>query len=341
VISSYNRNFVGRHDGNPETHSFVTSPELVATFAFAGSLQYNPAKDTIPTQNGKAFAFSPPHAEELPSHFEDGTALYQTPPENGESIDVQVSPTSDNLQLLAPFDPWHKGRAEDLSILIKVRGQYFSESHSDSLGNIKLTLPNQGKCTTDHISPAGPWYKYRGHLENISNNLLTGAESDMAPRSKTPLRGETLNLLTNTIAAVPSVAKSYRAAGIRWCIVGDWNYGEGSSREHAALEPRFLGGVAVIARSFARIHETNLKKQGMLALTFADPDKYDRIAIDDKLDILGADDLMPGKNFVLRVRKANGEEWETELVHTYHEGQIPWLKCGSALNAVKMSRVVQ
>jgi 3-isopropylmalate dehydratase small subunit len=201
--------------------------------------------------------------------------------------------------------------------------------------------PHQGKCTTDHISPAGPWYKYRGHLENISNNLLTGAESDIAPKSKKPLRGETLNLLTNTIAAVPSVAKSYRQAGIRWCIIGDWNYGEGSSREHAALEPRFLGGVAVVARSFARIHETNLKKQGMLALTFKEPEMYDAITVEDKLDILGADDLVPGKNLVLRVRKADGEEWETELVHTYHEGQIPWLKHGSALNAVKMSRAVQ
>jgi aconitate hydratase len=200
---------------------------------------------------------------------------------------------------------------------------------------------HQGKCTTDHISPAGPWYKYRGHLENISNNLLTGAESDIAPKSKKPLRGETLNLLTNTIATVPSVAKSYRQAGIRWCIIGDWNYGEGSSREHAALEPRFLGGVAVIARSFARIHETNLKKQGMLALTFKEPEMYDAITVEDKLDILGADDLVPGKNLVLRVRKADGEEWETELVHTYHEGQIPWLKHGSALNAVKMSRAVQ
>jgi aconitate hydratase len=155
------------------------------------------------------------------------------------------------------------------------------------------------------------------------------------------LRGETLNQLTNAIAAVPEVAKSYRQAGIRWCIIGDWNYGEGSSREHAALEPRFLGGVAVIARSFARIHETNLKKQGMLALTFADPAKYDDITVEDKLDVLGADDLVPGKNLVLRVRKVNGETWETGLVHTYHEGQIPWLKCGSALNAVKMSRAAQ
>ncbi|GAB7336593.1 hypothetical protein MBLNU13_g09852t3 [Cladosporium sp. NU13] len=288
VVSSYNRNFVGRHDGNPETHSFVTSPELVATFAFAGSLQFNPATDTILLEDGQQFRFSPPHVEELPTHFEDGTVLYQAPPKDSRNIDVQVSPTSDSLQLLKPFEPWREGQANELSILIKVKG----------------------KCTTDHISPAGPWYKYRGHLENISNNLLTGAESDVG--SKT-LRGETLNLVTSTVATVPEVAKFYRNANIRWCIVGDWNYGEGSSREHAALEPRYLGGVAVIARSFARIHETNLKKQGMLALTFADPAKYDEIKTDDKLSIVGADELKPGKNLTLHVDRADGKSWETEV----------------------------
>jgi aconitate hydratase len=192
-----------------------------------------------------------------------------------------------------------------------------------------------GKCTTDHISPAGPWYKYRGHLENISNNLLTGAETTINSRS---LRGQTLNSLTQTLDSVPTVAKSYRDAGIKWCILGDWNYGEGSSREHAALEPRYLGGVAVIARSFARIHETNLKKQGILALTFADPVAYDRIGIEDRLDVLGADELEPGVNLMLQVRRADRTEWETELVHTYHEGQVPWLRFGSALNYVKASR---
>lgn len=306
----------------------------MATFAFAGSLQYNPATDAIPLENGEHFAFSPPHVEELPLRFEDGTALYQAPPEDSEDIDVQVSPTSDNLQLLKPFEPWQKGRAEDLSILIKVRGES-QPSYKSPLSTIFIT-PSPGKCTTDHISPAGPWYKYRGHLENISNNLLTGAESTIA--SKT-LRGETLNLVTNTIAVVPEVAKSYRDAGIRWCILGDWNYGEGSSREHAALEPRFLGGVAVIARSFARIHETNLKKQGMLALTFVDPAKYDDIDIEDKLDIFGADALKAGKNLILQVRKSDGKRWEAELVHTYHEGQIPWLRHGSALNFVKAIRL--
>lgn len=198
-----------------------------------------------------------------------------------------------------------------------------------------LTL-KLGKCTTDHISPAGPWYKYRGHLENISNNLLTGAESNIASET---LRGKALNLITKSVAAVPEVARSYRDAGIRWCIIGDWNYGEGSSREHAALEPRYLGGVAVIARSFARIHETNLKKQGMLALTFADPTMYEEVRIDDQINILGVEDLQPGKNLLMRIRKADGGIWETELVHTYHEGQIPWLMSGSALNYMKESRL--
>jgi aconitate hydratase len=193
-----------------------------------------------------------------------------------------------------------------------------------------------GKCTTDHISPAGRWYKYRGHLENISNNLLTGAESTLGSRT---FRGETLNLLTNAVAAVPAVAKAYKDAGVRWCILGDWNYGEGSSREHAALEPRFLGGVAVIARSFARIHETNLKKQGVLAVTFRDARTYDEIGVEDKLDVIGADEIEPGRNLVLRVRKPDGECWEAELVHSYHKGQVAWLKEGSALNAVKAGRV--
>jgi aconitate hydratase len=336
VISSYNRNFVGRHDGNPATHSFVTSPELVAAFAFAGSLQFNPATQTIATPDGKAFAFSPPHAEDLPSHFEDGTALYQAPPENGEDFEVHVAPDSQNLQLLTPFEPWHEGKARNLSILIKVKGkEYHLLTHSLIIVESRAHTTPAGKCTTDHISPAGPWYKYRGHLENISNNLLTGAET---LNGRHTIRGHTLNILSGIIDSVPEVAKEYRDAGVRWCILGDWNYGEGSSREHAALEPRFLGGVAVIARSFARIHETNLKKQGMLALTFADAEAYDAIGIEDKLDVLGADELKPGVNLVLRVRRTDGTQWETELVHTYHVGQVPWLQYGSALNFVKVSR---
>jgi aconitate hydratase len=213
---------------------------------------------------------------------------------------------------------------------------------SQTASKVSLECPrinnnnSAGKCTTDHISPAGPWYKYRGHLSNISNNLLTGAESTLGSRT---LRGETLNLLTNTVAPVPEVAKSYRDAGIRCCIVGDWNYGEGSSREHAALEPRFLGGVAVIARSFARIHETNLKKQGVLAITFGDAGVYDRIEVGDRVSVVGADEIEAGRGLVLRVRRPDGGVWEAELVHSYHGGQVAWLREGSALNAVKAGRL--
>lgn len=198
-------------------------------------------------------------------------------------------------------------------------------------------ISRAGKCTTDHISPAGPWYKYRGHLENISNNLLTAAENAFLPQSSA--RGLALNTADGSVDAVPRVAQSYRDAGIKWCIIGDSYYGEGSSREHAALEPRFLGGVAVIAKSLARIHETNLKKQGMLALTFADPEAYDRIGPTDKVSIVGVEKMRPGEHLVTKVKTFEGRVWETMLEHTYHEGQIPWLMHGSALNFVKHSRL--
>ncbi|GME37050.1 uncharacterized protein LTHEOB_3320 [Neofusicoccum parvum] len=313
VISSFNRNFVGRHDGNPGTHSFVTSPELVTAFAYSGSLHFNPLTDEVLDSQGQAFKFTPPVAEDLPTSFESGENYYQPPAEDRLAVKVQVSPKSDKLQLLTPFEPWKPGNAEDLAILIKVKG----------------------KCTTDHISPAGPWYNYRGHLENISNNLLTGAENAFLPDD----RGHALDLTTGTAAAVPAVARRYKAAGIRWCIVGENNYGEGSSREHAALEPRYLGGVAVVANSFARIHETNLKKQGMLPLTFADPDAYGRMREDDRVDILGVEGIEPGRQLTMRVRRRDGEAWETQLNHTYHDGQIPWLKYGSALNYIKSQKV--
>ncbi|GME26186.1 uncharacterized protein LTHEOB_3320 [Neofusicoccum parvum] len=313
VISSFNRNFVGRHDGNPGTHSFVTSPELVTAFAYSGSLHFNPLTDEVLDSQGQAFKFTPPVAEDLPTSFESGENYYQPPAEDRLAVKVQVSPKSDKLQLLTSFEPWKPGNAEDLAILIKVKG----------------------KCTTDHISPAGPWYNYRGHLENISNNLLTGAENAFLPGD----RGHALDLTTGTAAAVPAVARRYKAAGIRWCVVGENNYGEGSSREHAALEPRYLGGVAVIANGFARIHETNLKKQGMLPLTFADPDAYGRVREDDRVDILGVEGIEPGRQLTMRVRRRDGEAWETQLNHTYHDGQIPWLKYGSALNYIKSQKV--
>ena len=311
VISSFNRNFVGRHDGNPGTHSFVASPELVTAFAYSGSLLFNPLTDTIFDRDGQNFTLAPPTAEELPTSFSPGRDYYQAPSDDPSNVEVKISLTSDKLQLLQPFEPWRPGNAEDLSILIKVKG----------------------KCTTDHISPAGPWYNYRGHLENISNNLLTGAENAFLPSADA--RGQAIDPFSNTAKPVPEVARAYQSAGIRWCIIGQDNYGEGSSREHAALEPRFLGGVVVIANSFARIHETNLKKQGMLPLTFADDTAYSRIEPSDRVDVLGVEDLRPGKQLTLRVRRDDGTSWESKLNHSYHEGQIPWLRHGSALNYVK------
>ncbi|CAK1366828.1 putative aconitate hydratase, mitochondrial [Cercospora beticola] len=321
VISSYNRNFTGRHDGNPATHSFVTSPEIVTAFAYSGSLEHIPGKDFIMSATGEPFRFTPPASEELPKSFASGDALYQAPASLAETanIEVAVSPTSDRLQLLEPFPAWKTGNALGMKVLVKVKG----------------------KCTTDHISPAGPWYNYRGHLENISNNLLIGAENGFlspTPKDLAYARGQAINQLDQTVDAIPQVAKSYKVQGIRWCIIGDNNYGEGSSREHAALEPRFLGGVAVIAKSFARIHETNLKKQGMLALTFSDPSAWDRIVTADTISILDTENIEPGKQLVMQVKAANGSTWNTLLEHTYHDGQIPWLMEGSALNYVKKLR---
>ena len=318
VMSSYNRNFLGRHDGNPATHSFVTSPEIVTAFAYSGSLNYNPKTDAITTATGEAFRFTVPTSEELPRSFASGNALYQAPASSSESatINIAIAPTSDRLQLLAPFPEWQTGNTTDMTVLVKVRG----------------------KCTTDHISPAGPWYNYRGHLENISNNLLTGAENAfLSPTPQDPVfaRGQAINKLDGSVDAIPQVAKAYKNQGVKWCIIGDSNYGEGSSREHAALEPRFLGGVAVIARSFARIHETNLKKQGVLALTFANPSAWDMIEAQDLITIVNVEKIQPGKQLVMEVKKSDGSTWDTLLDHTYHEGQIPWLMEGSALNYVK------
>ncbi|KAH0362592.1 hypothetical protein KCU65_g7905, partial [Aureobasidium melanogenum] len=311
VVSSYNRNFVGRHDGNPATHSFVTSPEVVMAFAYSGSLTVNPLLEPITTENGTSFQFTPPTADELPQKFADSTHTYQAPPSDPSSIQVAVDPNSQQLQLLEPFAAWEPNNAENMSILVKVRG----------------------KCTTDHISPAGPWYKYRGHLENISNNLLTAAENGFM--GSNAARGSAVSDIDSTTGSIPEVAKSYKEAGIKWCIIGDTNYGEGSSREHAALEPRFLGGVAVIAKSFARIHETNLKKQGMLPLTFEDSTAYDRIKQGDKISILDVQNMRPSEPLTMRVTSLDGKTWETQVNHTYHVGQLPWLAYGSALNYVK------
>ncbi|KAM6536517.1 Aconitate hydratase mitochondrial, variant 2 [Fusarium falciforme] len=257
IISSYNRNFTGRNDGNPATHSFVASPDMVVALTIAGSLHFNPLTDTLKDKDGKEFKLSPPTGDGLPVRgYDPGQDTYQAPPKDRASVTVDVSPTSDRLQILTPFQPWDGKDAKDLPILIKAKG----------------------KTTTDHISMAGPWLKYRGHLDNISNNMLIGAINEANDEAN-----KIYNFTNGEWGAVPAVARDYKAKGIKWVVIGDWNYGEGSSREHAALEPRHLGGLAIITRSFARIHETNLKKQGMLPLTFTDPADYDKIRPDDKV----------------------------------------------------------
>ncbi|KAJ5714846.1 uncharacterized protein N7483_012027 [Penicillium malachiteum] len=314
VISSFNRNFVGRHDSNPATHSFVTSPEMVTAFAFSGRLDFNATTDALIGDGQQSFRFKPPVNHELPSKFQSGVNTFQEPPADGTNLSVNIDPQSDRLQLLAPFSSWQPGCAEDMEILIKV----------------------SGKCTTDHISPAGPWYKYRGHLENISNNMLTTASNAFLP-NRPQMLGHTRHPLTGKLEVVPQVARDLKQRGVRWCIIGDHNYGEGSSREHAALEPRYLGGTAIIARSFARIHETNLKKQGMLPLTFQDIADYDRILEGDRIFLVGVEDgeFQPGVPVIMRVRSKDGNGWEALLNHSYHSGQIAWLRAGSALNHIK------
>lgn len=323
VVSSFNRNFIGRHDSNPSTHSFVTSPELTTAFAYAGRLDFNPLTDTVtvPGDAHKELQFLPPVSHELPPSFETGNDTFQEPCLDGSNLNVEIRPESDRLQLLQPFEAWKPGCADGMELLIKVKG----------------------KCTTDHISPAGPWYKYRGHLENISNNMLTTATNAFLGAENPNLLGHTRHPITSDMQVVPKVARALKDQGVRWCIVGDHNYGEGSSREHAALEPRYLGGVAVIARSFARIHETNLKKQGMLPLTFADIATYDRIADGDRITLIGVEEgeLSPGSRVTMRVGTKQGETWEAELTHSYHGGQIPWLRAGSALNHIKATALAQ
>ncbi|KAJ3115628.1 Aconitate hydratase mitochondrial [Phlyctochytrium bullatum] len=307
IFISYNRNFTGRNDANPATHAFVTSPELVTAMVFAGDLNFNPVTDSLTTPSGKSFKFQPPNGAELPPRgFDPGEDTYQPPPADRASVQVAVAPTSNRLQLLAPFNKWNGKDYEKINILIKVKG----------------------KCTTDHISMAGPWLKYRGHLDNISNNMLIGAiniENEKA--------NSVLNEITGQFEPVPKTARDYKAQGKPWVVIGDENYGEGSSREHAALEVRHLGGVAVIVKSFARIHETNLKKQGMLPLTFANPKDYDLIEPSDKVSILGLkDNFKPSSQLTLRLHKKSGKEVDIKLNHTFNEGQIEWFKAGSALN---------
>ncbi|KAL1412900.1 Aconitate hydratase mitochondrial [Vanrija albida] len=306
IITSYNRNFTGRNDANPATHAFVASPDLVTAMVFAGDLTFNPLTDTLKGADGKEFKFSEPSGFELPAKgYDAGENTFQAPPEDGSKVQVAVDPKSDRLQILEPFKPWNGKDIIDAPVLIKAFG----------------------KCTTDHISAGGPWLKYRGHLQNISQNCLIGAIK----------ANKVLNQVTGSFGGVPEVGAYYRDNGIPWVVVGDENYGEGSSREHAALEPRYLGGAAVIVRSFARIHETNLKKQGMLPLWFKDPKDYDLISGSDKLSITGLDKFAPGKDLLIKGKRASGEEYSFIVSHTFNEGQIEWFKAGSALNKMKQS----
>ncbi|GAB3338852.1 aconitate hydratase [Larkinella ripae] len=309
IITSFNRNFAKRNDGLATTHAFVASPELVTAMAIAGSLTFNPMTDKLTNETGDEVMLDEPAGIELPVNgFAVDDAGYQAPAEDGSGVQVVVSPTSDRLQLLESFKAWE----------------------GTDLTGLKLLIKAKGKCTTDHISMAGPWLKYRGHLDNISNNMLIGAVNYYNEKTNT-----VKNQLTEEYGEVPAVQRAYKAAGIGSIVVGDENYGEGSSREHAAMEPRFLGVRAILVKSFARIHETNLKKQGMLALTFADPDDYDDIREDDTIDILGLTEFSPNGQLTIRLNHTDGTSEEFQVNHTYNETQIEWFKAGSALNLIK------
>ena len=309
IIHSFNRNFSKRADGNPNTHAFVASPETVTAIALAGRLDFNPMTDTLINEDGVAVKLDPPSGEELPARgFAVEDAGYQAPIEDGESVVVKVDPNSDRLQLLQPFVPISNAEVQNMRLLIKAKG----------------------KCTTDHISMAGPWLTYRGHLENISNNLLIGAINAYNEEAN-----KVWNAVTNEYHAVPDSARTYQKNGIGTIVFGEENYGEGSSREHAAMEPRFLGVKAVVVKSFARIHETNLKKQGMLALTFANPADYDLVRQDDVVSIIGFETMAPGLPLQISLKHADGSTDNITVNHTYNEAQIGWVKAGSALNEIR------
>ncbi len=309
IITSFNRNFAKRADGNPNTHAFVASPEIVTALAIAGDLTFNPLTDTLVNAEGQAVKLDEPKGLELPTKgFAVEDAGFQAPAEDGSKVNVIVDPKSDRLQLLDSFPAWEGTDLKGLKLLIKVKG----------------------KCTTDHISMAGPWLKYRGHLDNISNNMLIGAVNAYNDSTN-----KVKNQLTREYGEVPATQRQYKAAGIGSIVVGDENYGEGSSREHAAMEPRFLGVRAILVKSFARIHETNLKKQGMLALTFANPSDYDLIQEDDSIDIVGLTSFAPGKPLQIVLNHKDGSSNTITANHTYNEGQIEWFKAGAALNLIK------
>jgi aconitate hydratase len=309
IVNSYNRNFPKRNDGNANTKSFVTSPDMVIAYALSGTLDFDPLTDSLTNDEGQSVQLDPPIGEILPDRgFDAGESGFLAPPPDGGDVSVVVDPASDRLQLLEPFPAWDGNDYLDMPVLMKAKG----------------------KCTTDHISAAGKWLKYRGHLENISGNLFIGvvnAYTDATGEGKDQTDGQTRSF--------PDIAKRYAAAGIKWCAIGDQNYGEGSSREHAAMEPRYRNGRVIFARSFARIHETNLKKQGMLPLTFADPAIYDLIDEDDTISVLGLAGLAPDQPVRCQIRKPDGRLIEFEGLQTFSDDQIEWFKAGSALNIIR------
>ena len=308
IVNSFNRNFRGRNDANPETLSFIASPEITMAMGLAGRLDFDPSRDELPLADGGSIKLDAPEAPELPSEgFVHDPEAYVMP--KGASASVKVSPTSKRLQILTPFKKWSGTDLKSAVLLCKAKG----------------------KCTTDHISPAGPWLKFRGHLDNISDNMLVGATNSFGDygigKGKNQLSGET--------GEFSKIARDYKENAVNWVIVGDENYGEGSSREHAAMSPRFLGGAAVVAKSFARIHETNLKKQGMLALTFVDPSDYDLVQEDDRIDLEGVTKFAPGSTVTMVLKHSDGSEDRCELTHTFNKEQVKWFKAGSALNLLR------
>jgi aconitate hydratase len=311
IVHSFNRNFAKRADGNPNTFAFVTSPELVTALAIAGDLSFNPITDYLTNEKGEKVKLDPPFGDELPTKgFDVEDAGYQAPAVDGSNVKVLVEPTSKRLQLLDPFAAWDGVDFKGLKLLIKAKG----------------------KCTTDHISMAGPWLKFRGHLDNISDNMLIGAVNAFNDKTDS-----VKNQLTGAYEGVPKVQRQYKAKGIGSIVVGDENYGEGSSREHAAMEPRHLGVKVVLVKSFARIHETNLKKQGMLGLTFADANDYNKIKEDDTIDVLGLTSFAPGVQLTVALTHADGSREEFKVNHSYNAQQIEWFKAGGALNIIRAS----
>ncbi|MGH8058871.1 MAG: aconitase family protein, partial [Candidatus Entotheonellia bacterium] len=309
IVSSFNRNFPGRNDGLNETMSFLTSPEVVTAYAFAGDLSFDPVHGSLKTVDGKELKFEPPQGEELPAKgFAKGEEGFIQPAENGDAVVVEIAPNSERLQLLQPFPRWDGTDFVKLPLLIKTKG----------------------KTTTDHISPAGPWLRYRGHLDKISDNMFLGATNAFS----TELGKGTDVLTGETGLSVAQIARRYKAKGIGSVVVGDENYGEGSSREHAAMSPRYLGVNVVLARSFARIHETNLKKQGILALTFAEPKDYEKVEQGDRFSVVGLKDLASGKPVKVIIHKPDGKDVTIQANHSMTEQQIAWFKAGSALNAL-------